>query len=60
MVDLISSAEEDGGQIILDGRNIMPPEFYPDGNFVGPTIIYGDTSMRSYQYVCENLHMKSG
>ena len=60
VVELISSAEDDGGQIILDGRNITPPELYPDGNFVGPTIIYGDASMRSYQYVFENLHMKSG
>jgi malonate-semialdehyde dehydrogenase (acetylating) / methylmalonate-semialdehyde dehydrogenase len=57
---LISSAEEDGGKIILDGRNITPPEIYPNGNFVGPTIIQGDTSMRCYQYVFENLHMKSG
>ncbi|KAF8807731.1 methylmalonate-semialdehyde dehydrogenase [Phlegmacium glaucopus] len=46
---LIASAEEDGGNIILDGRNITPPELYPNGNFVGPTIIQGDTSMKCYQ-----------
>jgi malonate-semialdehyde dehydrogenase (acetylating)/methylmalonate-semialdehyde dehydrogenase len=49
VVALISSTEEDGGKIILDGRNITPPEHYPNGNFVGPTIIQGSTSMRCYQ-----------
>lgn len=60
VIGLISSAEEDGGNIILDGRNITPPELYPNGNFVGPTIIQGGTSMKCYQYVFENLRMKSG
>lgn len=60
MTGLIASAEEDGGNIILDGRKIVPPELYPNGNFVGPTIIEGDTSMKCYQYVFENPHMKSG
>ena len=60
MVALISSAKEDGGNILLDGRNITPPELYPNGNFVGPTIILGGTSMKCYQYVFEYLHMKSG
>ncbi|KIM47863.1 hypothetical protein M413DRAFT_61305 [Hebeloma cylindrosporum] len=46
---LIASAEADGGKIILDGRNIKVPESYPYGNFVGPTIILGNTSMKSYQ-----------
>jgi malonate-semialdehyde dehydrogenase (acetylating)/methylmalonate-semialdehyde dehydrogenase len=46
---LIASAEEDGGKILLDGRNMKTPEYYPYGNFVGPTIIQGDTSMRCYQ-----------
>jgi len=49
VTELISSAEENGGSIILDGRNISPPEIYPDGNFVGPTIIQGGTSMKCYQ-----------
>ena len=60
VVGLISSAEEDGGEIILDGRNVTPPELYRNGNFVGPTIIQGGTSMKCYQYVFENLHLKSG
>ncbi|KAJ7275188.1 methylmalonate-semialdehyde dehydrogenase [Mycena haematopus] len=48
IVGLITSAEEQGGQILLDGRDIEVPG-YPDGNFVGPTIIKADTSMRCYQ-----------
>jgi len=35
---LIDSAEKEGAKILLDGRNVEVPE-YPDGNFVGPTII---------------------
>ncbi|CAA7258621.1 unnamed protein product [Cyclocybe aegerita] len=46
---LIASAEEDGGKILLDGRELKAPEKYPYGNFVGPTIIQGDTSMKCYQ-----------
>jgi len=45
---LITSAEEDGGKILLDGRGLTVPE-YPDGNFVGPTIIEGGTSMKCYK-----------
>ena len=60
VITLISSAEEDGGNIILDGRNITHPELYPNGNFVGPTIIQGGTSMNCYQYVFEDLRMKNG
>lgn len=45
---LINSAEEEGGPIHLDGRGITVPQ-YPDGNFVGPTIIEVTTSMRCYQ-----------
>jgi len=48
IVGLISSAEEQGGEILLDGRDIQVPG-YPDGNFVGPTVIKADTSMRCYQ-----------
>lgn len=47
---LISSAEEQGGTIHLDGRNISV-EGYPQGNFVGPTIIEATTEMKCYQYV---------
>ncbi|KAJ4485973.1 methylmalonate-semialdehyde dehydrogenase [Lentinula aciculospora] len=48
IVDIISSAEEEGGQIHLDGRGVVVPS-YPDGNFVGPTVIEANTSMRCYQ-----------
>ena len=35
---LIASAEEEGATILLDGRGFKP-EKYPNGNFIGPTII---------------------
>ncbi|KAE8161495.1 Aldehyde/histidinol dehydrogenase [Aspergillus tamarii] len=40
--DLIASAEKEGAKILLDGRGYKP-EKYPNGNFVGPTIITGVT-----------------
>ncbi|KAH9809188.1 Methylmalonate-semialdehyde dehydrogenase [acylating], mitochondrial [Teratosphaeria destructans] len=37
---LIDSAEKEGATIVLDGRNAKPKSGkYPDGNWVGPTII---------------------
>ncbi|KAJ7487442.1 methylmalonate-semialdehyde dehydrogenase [Mycena galericulata] len=48
VTSLIASADEQGGKIWLDGRGIEVPG-YPDGNFVGPTIIQADTGMRCYQ-----------
>ncbi|CAL1695541.1 unnamed protein product [Somion occarium] len=45
---LIASAEEQGGKIILDGRGIEVPG-YPDGNWVGPTVIQATTDMRCYR-----------
>ncbi|KAF2750732.1 methylmalonate-semialdehyde dehydrogenase [Sporormia fimetaria CBS 119925] len=36
--ELIASAEEEGATILLDGRG-QKPEKYPNGNWVGPTII---------------------
>ncbi|OAX77965.1 methylmalonate-semialdehyde dehydrogenase (acylating) [Emergomyces africanus] len=36
--DIIASAEEEGATILLDGRGFKP-EKYPNGNWVGPTII---------------------
>lgn len=36
--ELITSAEKEGADILLDGRGCKP-EKYPNGNFVGPTII---------------------
>ncbi|KAJ4499486.1 methylmalonate-semialdehyde dehydrogenase [Lentinula lateritia] len=48
IVDIISSAEEEGGKLHLDGRSLVVPS-YPDGNFVGPTVIEAKTPMRCYQ-----------
>ncbi|TFK77243.1 methylmalonate-semialdehyde dehydrogenase [Pluteus cervinus] len=45
---LISSATEEGGSLHLDGRGIQVAN-YPDGNFVGPTIIEANTSMTCYK-----------
>ncbi|KAF1949102.1 Methylmalonate-semialdehyde dehydrogenase [Byssothecium circinans] len=36
--DLIASAEEEGATILLDGRGQKPAK-YPNGNWIGPTII---------------------
>jgi len=36
--NLIQSAKDEGATILLDGRNVVV-ENYPNGNFVGPTII---------------------
>jgi len=36
--ELINSAEKEGAEILLDGRGFRP-EKYPNGNFVGPTLI---------------------
>lgn len=47
IIGLISSAEPEGGKIHLDGRDIKV-EAYPDGNFVGPTIIQANTTMKCY------------
>ncbi|KAF8913007.1 methylmalonate-semialdehyde dehydrogenase [Gymnopilus junonius] len=49
VIGLINSAEEEGGKILLDGRNIEAPDGYPYGNFVGPTVILGNTSMKCYE-----------
>ncbi|EKM83560.1 hypothetical protein AGABI1DRAFT_110209, partial [Agaricus bisporus var. burnettii JB137-S8] len=48
ITSLIESAEQEGGRIALDGRSITVPG-YPDGNFVGPTILEADTNMKCYQ-----------
>jgi malonate-semialdehyde dehydrogenase (acetylating)/methylmalonate-semialdehyde dehydrogenase len=37
-LDIIASAEKEGAKIVLDGRNIQVDGF-PNGNFLGPTII---------------------
>lgn len=48
ITSLIGSAEQEGGKILLDGRNITVPG-YENGNFVGPTIIDASTNMKCYQ-----------
>lgn len=46
---LIASAEAEGATILLDGRGAKPAK-YPNGNWVGPTIIAGVTpEMRCYR-----------
>lgn len=46
---IIASAEEEGATILLDGRGYKP-EKYPNGNWLGPTIITNVTpSMRCYR-----------
>ncbi|KAI0721219.1 methylmalonate-semialdehyde dehydrogenase [Cerioporus squamosus] len=45
---LIASAEEEGGIIHLDGRGYEVSGF-PDGNWIGPTIIEATTTMRCYR-----------
>ncbi|KAI0778596.1 methylmalonate-semialdehyde dehydrogenase [Trametes elegans] len=48
ITSLIASAEEEGGIIALDGRGYQVPD-YPDGNWVGPTVIEATTTMRCYR-----------
>jgi delta 1-pyrroline-5-carboxylate dehydrogenase len=50
ILGLVASAEKEGGKIHLDGRHINVSG-YEHGNFVGPTIIEADTTMKCYEYV---------
>ncbi|GAA5848514.1 hypothetical protein JCM3766R1_005672 [Sporobolomyces carnicolor] len=45
---LIQSCADQGGKIALDGRGVKV-EGYPNGNFVGPTILEATTDMDCYQ-----------
>lgn len=45
---LIASAEQEGGKILLDGRGYKV-DGYPDGNWVGPTVIEATTDMTCYK-----------
>merc|ERR1712029_654553 len=46
---LIDSAEKEGAKILMGGRNVEVTG-YPDGNFVGPTIITNMTQdMEAYK-----------
>ncbi|KAG5956910.1 hypothetical protein E4U57_002149 [Claviceps arundinis] len=42
VLSIIDSAENEGATILLDGRNYVNSK-YPDGNFIGPTIIVDAT-----------------
>lgn len=44
----IASVQSEGGIIHLDGRGTVVPE-YPDGNFVGPTVVECTTDMSAYK-----------
>jgi len=47
--NLIQSAKDEGATLLLDGRNVVV-ENYPNGNFVGPTIISDmNTDMEAYK-----------
>jgi malonate-semialdehyde dehydrogenase (acetylating)/methylmalonate-semialdehyde dehydrogenase len=37
-----------GSKILLDGRNPKAPEGYPDGNWVGPTVIEVEPGQEAY------------
>lgn len=45
---LIQSCQDQGGKIVLDGRN-PTVDGYPDGNWVGPTILEATTDMDCYK-----------
>ena len=49
VLSLITSAEKEGATLVLDGRDYKNPK-YPNGNFVGPTIIDNvTTNMTCYK-----------
>lgn len=47
---LIQTAVDEGAEILLDGRN-PTVEGFPEGNWVGPTVIRGTPDMTAYKYV---------
>ncbi|PWN52114.1 putative methylmalonate-semialdehyde dehydrogenase mitochondrial precursor [Violaceomyces palustris] len=47
VIELTGSVESEGGQILLDGRDYVCPE-YPNGNFVGPSIVEATPGMQAY------------
>ena len=49
VLEIINRAVEEGATVLLDGRDIIVPD-YPDGNFLGPTILQDvQTYMECYQ-----------
>jgi hypothetical protein len=55
ILGLIGSAEQEGGKIHLDGRHVKVSG-YEHGNFIGPTIIEANTSMKCYEWVAFCVH----
>lgn len=45
---LIGTCEQEGGRILLDGRGFKV-EGYPDGNWVGPTILEAKEGMTCHE-----------
>ncbi|PLB36134.1 Methylmalonate-semialdehyde dehydrogenase [Aspergillus candidus] len=49
VVGVIDRAVDEGAMVLLDGRDVSVPRF-PEGNFLGPTILMGvETYMECYQ-----------
>ena len=49
VTEMIDRAVEEGAMVLLDGRDVQVPN-YPDGNFLGPSILIGvETYMECYQ-----------
>ncbi|KAJ1030851.1 hypothetical protein NDA18_002080 [Ustilago nuda] len=44
---LTGSVEQEGGKMLLDGRDYSCPD-YPNGNFVGPSIVEAGPGMKAY------------
>jgi malonate-semialdehyde dehydrogenase (acetylating)/methylmalonate-semialdehyde dehydrogenase len=47
---LIASCEEEGGKILLDGRNYKVAN-YPHGNWIGPTVLEAKEGFKCHEYV---------
>ncbi|PFH54803.1 hypothetical protein AMATHDRAFT_72567 [Amanita thiersii Skay4041] len=47
IVGIIDSVETEGGKVVLDGRQLVISD-YPEGNFLGPTVIEANTDMKCY------------
>ncbi|PWN44383.1 putative methylmalonate-semialdehyde dehydrogenase mitochondrial precursor [Ceraceosorus guamensis] len=47
VIELTSSVESEGGRILLDGRSYRNSAF-PEGNFVGPSIVEAGPGMKAY------------
>ncbi|KAN0066062.1 hypothetical protein ACQY0O_000155 [Thecaphora frezii] len=47
VISMTGSVEQEGGKILLDGRSFKCAE-YPDGNFVGPSIVEAGPGMTAY------------